>query len=501
MTDDQTAKRITAFYDGKCPMCASLMSAVDSSNMRNTFDLRDMHKQKSLPFAREAIERQIHVVDGDGQTHRGAQAILKIAAQYPRLRMLVAAGQAPLVRPLLEIGYGVVARNRRFLFGPASRIFWSKTTVIVIFCIGLAMSPRLWIGPRTYPLAPVSELLPSSIYPIDILLFGSLFALATAALVSARPQKFMLAFLAIIGIFCLLDQTRWQPWVFQLGFLLAALALFSWDSDDVRGRKRALDIARLIIAMTYVFSGLQKMNLNFIDNDFPWIVEPITRLLPSMGAPLRLLAMAAPFIQVGFGVGLLTRKFRWISLVLAVSMHLFILAMFGPFGHNWNDIIWPWTAAMAILDILLFTGSDTFSFREIFWPGRHPYHLCALIVFAFLPLFSFLNLWDSFLSAALYSGNLTEATIYVSDMGRESLPRDVAAFLVHTSPNTNVLNFQRWAIEDLNVIPYPETRVYKKVTTAICRLTPYPAEVVLLIREQRLFRSRPETGYRCWDLA
>src|SRR5262249_26069368 len=207
--------------------------------------------------------------------------------------------------------------------------------------------------PRTYPLAPVSTLLPSSIYPLDLLLFAALFALIVASLVAARPQKFIAAFLAIIGIFCLLDQTRWQPWVFQYGFLAAALALFSWDSDDVAGRNRALNVARLIVAATYVFSGLQKINANFIDNDFPWIAEPVTNALPFAHAPVRLLAMAAPFIQVGFGIGLLTKRFRRVSLFVAVAMHLFILAMFGPFGHDWNFVIWPWTTAMAVFDILL----------------------------------------------------------------------------------------------------------------------------------------------------
>jgi hypothetical protein len=169
----------------------------------------------------------------------------------------------------------------------------------------------------------------------------ALFVLAGATLVSARPQKFIFSFLGVVIVFCLLDQIRLQPWIYQFGFLLAALALFSWDSDDVEGREQALNIARLIVATTYIFSGLQKLNFNFINIDFPWIVEPITDAFPAARGALYALGVAAPFIQVGFGVGLLTRKFRRVSLILAVSMHAFILAMFGPFGHNWNDVVWP----------------------------------------------------------------------------------------------------------------------------------------------------------------
>jgi uncharacterized membrane protein YphA (DoxX/SURF4 family) len=306
-------------------------------------------------------------------------------------------------------------------------------------------------------------------------------------------------FLGIVVVFCLLDQTRWQPWIYQYGFLLAALALFSWDSDDVGGRAQALNIARLIVATTYIFSGLQKLNLNFINQDFPWIVEPITKAFPATSGPLYALGIAAPFIQIGFGVGLLTRKFRRVSLILAVSMHAFILAMFGPFGHNWNDIVWPWTAAMASLDLLLFTNKQTFSVRDVLWGHRRPYHMCVFVLFAVLPFLSFFNLWDSYLSAALYSGNLTEATIYATDKGRDSLPASIGAYLVHTSPDTNVLNIQRWAIDDLNVLPYPETRVYKKIAKAVCEHSQDSADFVLLVREQRMFWSKPETGFRCWD--
>ena len=75
-------------------------------------------------------------------------------------------------------------------------------------------------------------------------------------------------------------------------------------------------------------------------------------------------------------------------------MHLFILAMFGPAGLDWNDIVWPWTAAMAIFDIVLFSGAPEFSWREILWRRRDPRHPAAVALFAMLPALSFFNLWD-----------------------------------------------------------------------------------------------------------
>ena len=122
------------------------------------------------------------------------------------------------------------------------------------------------------------------------------------------------------------------------------------------------------------------------------------------------------------------------------------------------------------------------------------------MLFVLLPLLSFFNLWDSYLSSALYSGNLTEAQIYLSDIGAASLDPGIRSRLVHTSPDTNVLNIQRWAMEDLNVTPYSETRVFRAVASGVCSAMRDRSQLVLIVREQRMFFSRPESGYRCAEL-
>ena len=41
---------------------------------------------------------------------------------------------------------------------------------------------------------------------------------------------------------------------------------------------------------------------------FPWIAQPITNLVPQAAGAVHALGMAAPFLQIGFGLGLLTRN-------------------------------------------------------------------------------------------------------------------------------------------------------------------------------------------------
>src|SRR5207248_5996740 len=194
------------YYNGQCAMCTAVMSRVRESGKRGEFQLCDMHADPALPFDKAAVAREMHLIDAEGRVYRGAAAILEILGRYPRWAFVAGIGRSPLVRPLLPLGYAVVAANRRFLFGPTSRIFWLKTTALIAFCVGFLISSPLWIGPRSYPLVPVWSGLPALGHPFDYALFGGFFALAAAALVSPRPQKFIGGFLAILVVFCLLDQ-------------------------------------------------------------------------------------------------------------------------------------------------------------------------------------------------------------------------------------------------------------------------------------------------------
>lgn len=380
----------------------------------------------------------------------------------------------------------------------AGRFFVLKATLLAAFCIGLSMSSALWIGPRSFPLVPVVPASAELEGHAAIVLYGALFTLAAAALLARWPRWFIAAFLAVMLVFCLEDQTRWQPWVFQYSLLMAVIALVPLDGQA--SQQKALNLGRLIVALTYVFSGLQKLNSNFMFTDFPWLVQPVTALFPLIGKLVPLFGALAPFVQLAFGIGLLTRRWRRLSLVAAVAMHIFILTMFGPFGHNWNNVVWPWTVAMAAFDVILFSGTTEFTWPDVVARRRDPLHIAALALFVALPVLSFFNLWDSYLSAALYSGNLTEAQIYISDAGMASVPPAVRSRTVHTSANTNVLNIQRWAIEDLNVMPYPETRAYRAIGRSVCRDVRTPGQLVLIVHEQRLFGSREEAGFQCPEL-
>jgi hypothetical protein len=50
------------------------------------------------------------------------------------------------------------------------------------------------------------------------------------------------------------------------------------------------------------------------------------------------------------------------------------------------------------------------------------------------------------------------------------------------------------------VTPYAESRVYKAIAGSVCATLRDRSQLVLVVREQRMFFSRPETGFRCSEL-
>src|SRR5262249_18024803 len=162
-------------------------------------------------------------------------------------------------------------------------------------------------------------------------------------------------------------------------------------------------ICRFMIASVYVWSGLQKMNANFISTDFPWVLRPFLEALPWLNHKTILYGIGAvvPIVEVSMGLGLLTQKFRYAAMVTALLMHSFILTTLILLGYN--SVVWPWNIAMVMMVLILFWRVEGLTLKEVVANNRLPVYKAAFILFGVMPAFSFFNLWDSYLSFALYS--------------------------------------------------------------------------------------------------
>ena len=181
--------------------------------------------------------------------------------------------------------------------GPERRLLYLRIAIVAGTFAGMILSHALWVSTRFYPLTPVFALLKPIPFPFDHILFdASLLALLVSA-ITRRLIPFF-AILAIVLVVC--DQSRLQPWFYEYFLLLLGVAFASPNA------------CRLIVAATYFWSGAQKLNAGFINDVFPWMLEPFLRHLPhgAQATVHPLIGGQRRLSNCGIGIALLGRKFR-----------------------------------------------------------------------------------------------------------------------------------------------------------------------------------------------
>jgi len=360
-----------------------------------------------------------------------------------------------------------------------------KIAISVALFAGLALSPKLWLSERVYPPTPAWTLLRPIPAPFDYILYGAMLAMLVAIAVAARPGKWIGLFVLLAITLGLFDQSRWQPWFYQYLIMLIAVGLCDRD--------QALNTCRLVVVCTYFWSGLQKANADFVHNVFPFMIGPLAEVVPVQ------LGFLAPLFEVAIGIGLLTRRFRTYAIYGAIAMHAFILLAIGPLGTNSNSVVWPWNVAMICFVTILFRQQPEVSAREIMWLHEGIYQRIVLVLLGIAPILSFFNLWDGYLSSALYSGVRNTGVVYVTDALKDRLPKEIVRHVYPSNkPGTGILILRDWSMAELNAGIYPEPRVYKSLARYICSYEQDPSEMKLWIKQTNvLFSADKQVSYDC----
>ncbi len=414
------------------------------------------------------------------------------------------AGDAPAPLPAPAPAIPEASREVRAF---CVRLRLLQGAVAAAMLCGFLLSRNLWLNGRTYPLAPVWEGWPVVSPPWDWVVFGTLLVLLGAMPLVPRPRPLMLLFVGLAGLWALGDQTRWQPWFYQYLFMLLAVSWgMSWPPRPER-QDGALNACRLIVASMYLWSGAQKFNANFAAEVHPWLLQPLQPFLPEGLADwVNQAGWWVPFLEGSLGVLLLIGPLRPVGVVLALGMHALLLFCLGRWGHNWNSVVWPWNLAMMAFVVILFAGTRQVKPWPILWAGRCWVGWVTAVLFGLMPLLNFFDGWDSYLSAALYSGNTLSAEAYISEEVKGKLPLEVQLQFVQPRwdgaaeadlrHRPYVVDFFHWSIEELNVPCYPARRVYRQLARQLARLGDSAEDVVLIVHERPDWRTGEGTKTR-----
>ncbi|MFL5752143.1 MAG: HTTM domain-containing protein [Bacteroidia bacterium] len=360
-----------------------------------------------------------------------------------------------------------------------------KNFIALGLLASVSVSWRLWISDRDFPLVPVFDGLTPLPVPADKILFG-LFLFCTVMLLFARRPRFSIAIVLLIGAYlAIADQNRLQPWFYQYMLMLLVLAFYNWRVDEPKDHTAIFTTLKIIVAAIYFWSGIQKLNPNFMADTWPWLIKPLESIFTPEGCTVILKSgYGIPFIEIFIGIALFSASAKRIAIPLAIGMHLLILILMGPFGHNYNPVIWGWNLGMVFMIYFLFAGTADSKYHSVSYLFSFKPAYIILLLCGLMPGLNLVNKWDSYLSASLYSGNTSNGIIYLSDNARSRLPYYLQSFTKPEGNKQNSLNIKQWAMHELQVPGYPEKRIFEAVEKYIGRITCCDDEVSLFYKDK-----------------
>jgi uncharacterized membrane protein YphA (DoxX/SURF4 family) len=366
--------------------------------------------------------------------------------------------------------------------------------VIVIAWISqLSISRAAWApGERGFPRAQVIP----GIDPAWMEIPGLLAVGLGAVVILWKPGKNLGQILLLGGmaLLVLMDVNRLQPWAFVYAVIgLGMAAAGQIGKSEKEGNhsptgSEKLRIVRMVIGCVWFWSGAMKLNPAFAGDFFPGLMEPFGLGEWALNHPEA--AFLAGGMEAMAGVLFLIPRLRKYGLVTGLAVHGFILAALGPFGLNWNAVVWPWNIAFMALAILSVAPGN--ANQPACYPKTQLLPTFGVILLVgLLPLLNLFGQWDHFLSHSFYSGRVPTATFYFHPDDRFLVPASARPYVLQVEGGDEFLiPLELWALGELKIPGYPEIRTRKNTATTLCKCLNRPEKAGLRIVEQRGFSSR-----------
>jgi hypothetical protein len=369
----------------------------------------------------------------------------------------------------------------------------------VSFMAEILMCWKLWFPiDRGFPMISSFRWLDFSIGVAGdcLLSFALLISLLFIA-IDRRRNPAIIMTLGFLLILILEDVNRFQPWVYTQGAILV-LILFNREGRE----KATVSGALLVVAFMYMWSGIQKFNLGFLQDTFPWMLSAFgfDFQIPvgQTPGPIHYLFILVPIIELSMGLFLLVSKTRNLGIIAGLIMHSFVLLSLGPTGHNWNRVVWPWNLSLMLFLLVYYSPREPLNIYQEFKSYRLNY--IVLVLFGLLPVLNFFGYWDDTLSGALYSGTQSNVVFYYKTEDEPELARLTKAgtSIIETSDDGSISKtwFMYWSVYDIQVPFYHGSRYYSRFGRVLCEKSENPKNSGIEIIERSKFTA-VKTVSRC----
>ncbi len=363
-----------------------------------------------------------------------------------------------------------------------------KNWIAIGLILSIIPSYKLWLTDRFFPMIPFFENLNQIPHPYDKIVFGIFLALPFLFILFRKPRLLIVTFLFLAAYMVISDQNRLQPWFYQYALMLFVLSFYNWRVDEPKSYTVIIFTLKIIVVMLYFWSGIQKMNHHFFQETWPWLIQPLKAVFTNEQMNvITKMGYFVPFLEMLLGIGLMFNSTKKIAIPLLIFMHLSLLIVLSPLGHNYNNVVWGWNFAMIFILYFLFAGTHEAKHTHInyileFKPVYVIVFLCCL-----MPALNLFNSWDSYLSSTLYSGNTSNGIVYLSSEAKDNLPNIAKDFTTPIKTGEHKLSIKNWSMQELGVPSYPEKRIFEAVTNKIKKLTGQKGEVRLYFKEKLSF--------------
>jgi hypothetical protein len=385
-----------------------------------------------------------------------------------------------------------------FLPEPEKRILLIKKTASFFFMAGILLSFNVWRSDRFFPLAPVFDFLPQLRAPFDLVPVGLLLLLLTANCFTTKKAVNHLV-LALVLVLILQDQNRLQPWVYIYALCLLPFSFFRTNQSFSASH---LTYFQLLLTGIYCWSGIHKLNPNFIEFTFQRILTDLFRLSdPQLLNSLKPLGYAIPLLEIITGLALLMPRTRKAGFFLAAAAHLFILVYLSPLGINSNNVVYPWNLAMiALVYFACFGIKNPVSLKA----ETLPLKMLTLFMVAIawiLPVLNFFGYWDHYLAFSLYSEKISEHYIIVAESALPEIDKRLPAYFLQDNnlQGGQIIDVNKWAMGEMNVPFYPERRVFEKICKPFCGLN-IPEGNLFFLEFEKPFEKGKFYRFTCKEL-